>query len=79
MLVYLHYSTQGSVMVSTTSIIAYNHDVLCNANTLNRSLKISSIIHWNMFPAGTTLSGSLVNLCLPNWHVYVVGHNDFLC
>ena len=28
--------------------------------------------HWNMSPACATQNGSLVNLCLPNWHANLV-------
>ena len=46
-------------------------------NIFGTSWKISSILHWNMLPAGDTLDSSLAYLYLPNWHERV-RFNDFL-
>ena len=36
-------------------------------NTLGMSLKISSILHWNMSPTSIALKGKCLHLYLPNW------------
>ena len=44
--------------------------------TFGISLKISSIFHWNMWPAGAAPNSSHLYLYQPNWHVNVVSYKD---
>ena len=41
------------------------------------NLNVSSILHWNMSPAGTAQNRSHLYLYLPNWHTNVVRYDDF--
>ena len=47
-------------------------------NTLGMSLKVSSILHWNMLPAGTALKGKCFYLYLPNGQANVVKYDNCL-
>ena len=45
-------------------------------NIFDMSLKISSIICWNILPAGGTPNGSYLYLYLPNCHANVIRYDD---
>ena len=47
-------------------------------STFRSSLKISSILQWNISPLMTVPNGSLVYLYLLNWHLNVIKYDDFL-
>ena len=68
-MVYMHYLSQGSVMISAISTICYPIWMSSTMpNTFGRSLRILPIIHWNISPPDTILNGSLVNRYLSNWN-----------
>ena len=47
-------------------------------NTVGMSLKITSILHWNMSPASAALNGKCLYLYLPNGQANVVKYDDCL-
>ena len=46
--------------------------------TFGMSLKIPSILHWNMSPTGVALNGRCLYSYLPNGHVNVVKYDDLV-
>ena len=75
---YLHDLSQGSTVVFAINIITCNQNVICNTNNIGSSLKILSILHWNMLPVLAAWNGSLKYLYLPNWHAKVAKYDNFL-
>ena len=53
MLTYLHYSSQGSIMVPINNIITYNQNVICNAESVRWffegpvNFSLEHVTHWH--------------------------------